>query len=116
MPRTIQLQRLKFAVMTRLSTELVDSFANEPQVLAETLGDNIVFSVRFMIFGAEHESLTVDWPATWWDHLRYSKFPAWINKRWPPRMIVRKMVARALYPMLPDKLMHADRINVLSLE
>lgn len=48
----------------------------------------------------ENVTLTVSYPATWWDHFKYSCFPRWAKKRWPPaiKVVEQRYDVKAVYP------------------
>lgn len=73
----------------------------EPR-LSET-GEDLVLQLRAYFYGAK-DSIKV--PASWWDHFKEAKFPAWALKKWPVKY--RTINCQALFPDLPfdEKMPH----------
>ncbi len=48
-------------------------------------------------------TLEVKIPATWWDHMKKDALPAWVARRWPPRMVtITKTYQFKMVALLPD--------------
>jgi hypothetical protein len=66
-------------------------------------------------------TVTVDYPATWWQHFKHRWYPEWLQKRFPVRYISKtetkrtKAEARAFYPQvsLPE---HAHHVSLVRLK
>ena len=35
---------------------------------------------------SETQEFYIEYPASWWQHLKQDRAPAWLTKRWPVRM------------------------------
>jgi hypothetical protein len=53
---------------------------------AEREGERLIVNLRTRIHGMADDVVVVEWPATWWQHVKQRFAPRWALRRWPVRM------------------------------
>jgi len=100
---TVELERLKIAVMTHISKHLVD-FAIDPRVdVSEDLvwtSEAIAIRVIQEVFGREVQRQECEWPRDWWQAFKERWYPEWAKRRWPVEYERYVITARELYPQM----------------
>lgn len=53
------------------------------------IADRLVVGLKTYLAAGAHEmgAKEISRPASWWDHFKQDKFPAWAKTRWPPAYI-----------------------------
>lgn len=101
---SVQLERMKLVIMTRLSAELCRSFGESPEVAVtdalDFMTDDIAVRVVQRVWGRELQRQEVKYPANWREAVKDRWLPGWAKKRWPVRYRVVMLTARELYPRL----------------
>lgn len=101
---SVQLERMKLVIMTRLSAELCRSFGESPEVAVtdalDFMTDDIAVRVVQRVWGRELQRQEVKYPVNWREAVKDRWLPGWAKKRWPVRYRVVMLTARELYPRL----------------
>lgn len=102
--RSAVLKRFMETVVTIISQELGQQFAERPEVTyayAQTLAHDIILQVRQPVWGQTLDTITITEPASWWQMLKRDHAPKWFLKRYPVKVVVLKRYeVRADYPEL----------------
>ena len=94
---TVTLQKIRFAVQTRLSAEALDSYVDD--FYAEYVAHDLEVGVRGCVWGKE-KTKQFEYPTTWLDAFKLRWFPEWALERWPPSITLVSVTARAWFPDL----------------
>ena len=84
--KQIVLERMKFAMQTYISTELLDDM--HPEVLdshvwLDVIAQRVVFDLRAHILSNKiHQAR---WPTDWKEAVKERFAPGWMKRRWPVR-------------------------------
>jgi len=105
----VDLEKFKLIVIEELDKQLIASIALKPEVeLASSFRfwrDTVGLRIIQEVWGETLEYISVEYPTTWWEHVKQRFAPKWFKKIWPVRYGCAKLEARALYPKLsfPDE-------------
>jgi hypothetical protein len=91
------LDRLQFSLSYYLSQELQKEMAISPQVLAEMIGEQIVYKIRFFLYGKKIKT-TVHYPRDWWEAFKDRWFPQWLKRKYPVQYQVIQLTS--IYPKI----------------
>ena len=85
----------------------------------------MLMELRAKLLGAqvlsENQEFSIEYPATWWQHLKDEHAPAWFRRRWPVKMTRRVGVVNfsrydtyplADVPLPPDEFGHPVRVEM----
>jgi hypothetical protein len=64
------------------------------------MGGAFWLRIRARLFGQKFDTLTVRYPADWWQAVRQRFAPAWWLRRYPVVEVVREFTPRIIYPRL----------------
>lgn len=83
----VRLERIRVGVAHFLAKEGYESAAIDLEArLVESTVHTVGMQFRSYMLGLPDEGGRVEWPATWWEHLKERWFPRWALRRWPVRM------------------------------
>jgi len=103
--KTVQLEKIKLECARVVSDHLLGVKARVD--LMHEIPNHFRVSVKGHLWGDKHPDKVVRYPASWWDHFKFSKFPEWAKRRWPPKFTYEKFSFNTLYPdfkpSLPDE-------------
>jgi hypothetical protein len=101
----IRMSRLKFAINTRITKELLND-CEKPTALIRMIGDDILLQVRGFVWAQELPQFQKDvsFPTNWMEAFRERWFPGWAKKRWPIQYRHVVLSAKAIYPKFKPSL------------
>ena len=83
----VRLERIRVGVAQFLYKEGYESAAIDLEArLVESTAHTVGMEFRSYMLALPDEGGRVEWPATWWEHLKQRWFPRWALRRWPVRM------------------------------
>ena len=95
--RSVQLEKLCFALQVPISEELIDvTIEFEDNWIIQA----IVAEIRGAVWAEKLETKEVRYPSDWWQAFKEQYFPTWAKERWPVRYEVVRFDVKALYPHL----------------
>lgn len=94
---SLSLDRIKVGVQYYLSRHMLDSMAGSlnARVVEDIEINDIGHQFVAYVLGLGKEIEVVEWPATWWEHLKQRWFPQWALRLWPVKMAKREVVRYA---------------------
>jgi len=100
----IDLEKFQVVLFTEVSKELLEEFAEPPNValsvFSKWCADIITMRIKQDVYGETLGTLEIQRPATWFQMLKEQHAPYWFKRRWPVRYTTETYDARALYPKL----------------
>jgi len=100
----VVLKRLRFGLWQRLTKELAESFAIDPDIAVEAFMDwaagSIAVHVKQDILAQQLDKVTVHYPADWRQAVKERFAPEWFTQRWPVRYSETVVDVQALYPRI----------------
>lgn len=99
----VNLQLMKYVLLTRLTKEMArEGFAIAPRVdvsmAQDFLTDQIAVRVIQEVWGEILDEVEHSYPADWWQAFKERWFPAWLLRRYPVKLKIMRLTARAVYP------------------
>lgn len=91
---SIYLEPFRVCVQNHVSRSLLNYSNLEAKSMIDSVSQDMVLRLEANIASQKVGVLRV--PATWWEHFKDTKFPAWAKKRWPIKWT--EYQARVLYP------------------
>lgn len=80
-------------VRRRMDLEFGSYTQGRTELTAERTAQDMVLELRSAVLGAqvlsETQTFSVEYPASWWQHLKADHAPAWFTRRWPVKMTKR---------------------------
>lgn len=70
-----------------------------PEFSGRAYGELMMLELRGYLWGKQ-ESVSVSFPASWWQAVKARWLPGWAKRRWPVRVQTVKLEAAALWPSL----------------
>jgi hypothetical protein len=95
MPDREQLLLTQLAVKVSRAMPQLGSFTSEKAHLEAVKNEafGMMLELRSAVLGAQilsdTQAVSIEYPATWWQHLKQDHAPAWFTRRWPVRMTRR---------------------------
>lgn len=91
----INLRKMKFRNASVLDSPGVELTEQEFRDLQR---DSFMFEITAEIYGRESESITIQYPADWWQWVKQRFFPHWALGKWPIRTVRHEITALQLFP------------------
>ena len=102
---SIILKKVKYAIGFSIEKEMIDDMMSaDLELLIEKRCKALSFSLRASLFSQHLGSVSVTYPADWWQHFKQRWFPRWLKKRCPVKETVVTHNINALYPKLKPRL------------
>ena len=108
--KTVTLKKMKVCAIHYINEQLLEQFAIDPDIAfsqhVQFMSNDIAMRVVQRVFGKTLEEVHEKYPADWRQSLKERFAPAWFLKRWPVVYKHIDIVARALYPKIPNIPVH----------
>ena len=102
-------------MMTRISEELADDFAQDAEtdysMMDDWVRNSITLRIKQRVFGKQVLHEVISYPANWKEAFKEQWCPEWAKRRWPVRYTTKTFDVRELVPSL-DIPLHRTLINV----
>jgi hypothetical protein len=105
MENKIELEKMKFTVITYITEELWEEMIalNEGVLhfIVDEYSEEIVAKLNCSILTKGQGKYEFQWYSSWWQELRNKIFPGWFLNKWPSKKEIKKTVkCVALYPSI----------------
>lgn len=79
------------------------AYAEDPEMFYDYACKALVIELDARVAADDEREWKIEYPATWWDALKWRFAPQWFLNRWPVTFTVHEFSARIVYPELRKK-------------
>jgi hypothetical protein len=97
----VKLERFKFAVMQRLSGDVLDYIDSlDVSDHVDFISNDIQIRIRGFVYGERQEPIVIKYPRDWWQALKKRFASAWFLARYPVLHTIVEITPAVIYPNL----------------
>ena len=86
------LDELRIGMQLEFSREELECLTPECWAgLMEKEGTNIAVQIIRIAYGQNKQTVRIQWPATWWEHVKDRWFPLWLKRKFPVQFEIREI-------------------------
>lgn len=105
-------ERVRVALQRAASLSEIQAIRDADVLVETTVNEMIARITAFLLRAEKQKSVRYDHvPADWFSHLRLTKFPAWLNRRWPPKLRPVEVRSSVEYHACPHLQTDSDRLH-----
>lgn len=107
---SVALRKVRYAWNTIISDTVLNGLRFDIDIYYDYYLRGTVVQMETQLLGDTLKEWKIEYPATWWDAVKWRFAPDWLLARWPARFTVHEVSARHVYPELTKRIPHENSV------